>query len=82
MQSTLETVVLCNSIKENRHGNGHLFQSWRQLVEVTLHTLVQGGGRGGGGGGVMKEGEVSVLFELTQELLTKVWLTCGHVRIM
>ena len=82
MQSTLETVVLCNCIKENRHGNGHLFQSWRQLVEVTLHTLVQGGGRGGGGGGVMKKGEVSVLFELTQELLTKVWLTCGHVRIM
>ena len=31
-----------------------------------------GGGGGGGGGGVQKEGEISVLFELTQDLLTKV----------
>lgn len=82
MQSTLEVVVLRNSIQQNRHGNGHLFQSWRQLVEVTLHTLVQGEGRGAVGG-VKKEGEVSVLFELTQDLLTKVCSACGdHVRVM
>ena len=75
-------MVLRNSVQENRHGNGHLFQSWRQLVEVTLHTLVQGGGEGGGGGrgggGVKREGEVSVMFELTQDLLTKVQNTCTY----
>ena len=85
--------MLRNSVQENRHGNGHLFQGWRQLVEVTLHSLVQGGGGrvggGGSGGGVKREGEVAVLFELTQDLLTKV-CTCtrgafvkvGHVDVM
>ena len=60
----LEVVVERNSVLQNLHGNSHLFESWRQLVEVTLHALVQGG--------VREEGEVAVLFELTQDLLLKV----------
>ena len=58
---------------ENRHSNAHLFQGWRQLVEIALHSLVGGGG----GGGVKREGEVTVLFELTQTLLNKV-VSCDH----
>ena len=63
---TLETVVLRNSVSENRHGNAHLFQGWCQVVEVALHTRA-GGERGGG-----REGEIGVLFDLIQGLLTRV----------
>ena len=42
--------------------------------------LVQGGG--GGGGGVKREGEVAVLFELSQDLLTKVlYMYSVHVHM-
>ena len=57
-------------VKARNHVNGHvfanyeLFESWRQLVEVMLHSLVQSD---------MKKGlKVAVLFELVQDLLLKV----------
>ena len=64
----MEVVVLRNSISENRHGNAHLFQAWRQVVEVTLHSLITGGNRGER----KREREVAILFELIQGLLAQV----------
>ena len=51
-----------NSVSEKNHCKQHLLESWRQLVEVTLTTLVSGEG----------EGKVNVLFELIQDILLKV----------
>ena len=72
VQSVLEAVVLRNSVLENRHGNAHLFQGWRQVVEIALHSLLGGGGGGKEGGGEKKEREISALFELVQGLLARV----------
>ena len=41
-----------------------LFESWRQLVEITLHAMLQDN--------VKRELKVAVLFELIQDLLIKV----------
>ena len=66
-------VVLRNSVLENRHGNTHLFRGWRQVVEISLHSLLGGGGSNEGRGGAeKKEREISVLFELIQGLLARV----------
>ncbi|CAI8023966.1 Nuclear pore complex protein Nup205 [Geodia barretti] len=73
VQSALEVVVLRNSVLENRHGNTHLFRGWRQVVEISLHSLLGGGGSNEGRGGAeKKEREISVLFELIQGLLARV----------
>lgn len=57
-------VVMRNRVFDCNHGNSELFESWRQLVEVALHSLGQVG--------VKSEVKVAVLFELIQDLLLKV----------
>ncbi|XP_064397234.1 nuclear pore complex protein Nup205-like isoform X2 [Halichondria panicea] len=60
----LVVVVMRNRVFDCNHGNSELFESWRQLVEVALHSLGQVG--------VKSEVKVAVLFELIQDLLLKV----------
>ncbi len=60
----LVVVVMRNKVFDCNHGNYELFESWRQLVEVALHSLGQVG--------VKSEVKVAVLFELIQDLLLKV----------
>ncbi len=60
----LAVVVSRNRVLECNHANRELFESWRQLVEVCLHSLEQAG--------VGREVKVAVLFELVQDLLLKV----------
>ena len=57
-------VVGRNRVLESNHGNSELFESWRQLVEVMLHSLGQVG--------VKQDLKVAVLFELIQDSLLKV----------
>lgn len=47
------------------HLSGELFESWRQLVEMSLHAMLQED--------LKRELKVAVLFELIQDLLMKVW---------
>lgn len=46
------------------HLSQELFESWRQLVETTLHAMLQDD--------IKRELKVAVLFELIQDLLIKV----------
>ena len=57
-------VTARNHVNGRAFANYELFESWRQLVEVMLHSLVHSD---------MKKGlKVAVLFELIQDLLLKV----------
>ena len=57
-------VVCRNQVREDVHVSCTLFEAWRQLVEVTLHSL--------GEEGVRREVKMALLFELIQDLLLKV----------
>ena len=57
-------VVCRNQVRENVYVSCTLFEAWRQLVEVTLHSL--------GEEGVRREVKMTLLFELIQDLLLKV----------
>ena len=75
--SILEMVVCRNQVREDVHVSCTLFEAWRQLVEVTLHSL--------GEEGVRREVKMALLFELIQDLLLKVHVckrdVCLSVRL-
>lgn len=60
----LSVVFQRNRVRETLHAHSHLFEAWRQLVEVLLHTATQEG--------MKRELKMTVLFELIQDLLLKV----------
>ena len=59
-------MVQRNWINEAAYSQQLLFTSWSQLLEVTLHALI------GGGGEWEEPGRITVLFNLIQDLLLKV----------
>ena len=61
-----------NQVAENSHAHFQLFEGWRHLVEVLLHSVGEGGGVGVG-----REVRVGVLFEIVQDLLLKVRAVWG-----
>ena len=72
MHEILSVVVERNIISEVTHCRRHLLESWQQLVEVTLTTVVTGEGRG----------KATVLFELIQDLLLKVGLLTHYACVL
>lgn len=64
VHKVLSVVVQRNQIEATAHLSRELFESWRQLVETTLHAMLQDGFK--------RELKVAVLFELIQDLLLKV----------
>ena len=64
VHKVLGVVVQCNQVAAASHLSQELFESWRQLVETTLHAMLQDD--------VKRELKVAVLFELIQDLLLKV----------
>ena len=59
-------VVRRNEASEVVFSQQLLFASWSQLVEITLHALV------GGGGEWNEPGRITLLFDVIQDLLLKV----------
>lgn len=66
VQRLMSFVNSRDRVNREIHANYELFESWRQLVEVMLHSLVHGN--------MKKELKMAVLFELIQDLLLKVEL--------
>lgn len=60
----LRVVVERNQLQRASHVAVELFESWRQLVEISLHAMLQDD--------IKRELKVAVLFELIQDLLIKV----------
>lgn len=60
----LAVVVRRNQTEAASHLAQELFESWRQLVETSLHAMLQDH--------IKRELKVAVLFELIQDLLIKV----------
>ena len=64
MHDILSVVVERNQVEAAAHLSRELFESWRQLVEISLHAMLQDD--------IKRELKVAVLFELIQDLLIKV----------
>ncbi len=60
----LGVVLQRNQVQASAHLAMELFESWRELVEVTLHAMLQDD--------IKRELKIAVLFELIQDLLIKV----------
>ncbi len=61
----LSVVFQRNRARESLHAHSHLFEAWRQLVEMVLHAVPTQDG-------VTAEVRMTVLFEMEQDLLLKV----------
>ena len=66
IRDILAVMVRWNEVSEVVFSQQLLFASWSQLVKITLHTLV------GGGGEWNEPGRITLLFDVIQDLLLKV----------
>lgn len=60
----LGVVVERNQVQATAHLAAEMFEAWHQVMEVTLHAMLQDG--------VKREMKLAVIFEVIQDLLLKV----------
>lgn len=63
IHTVLSIVVKRNLLQAASHVSSEMCESWREVMEVTLHAMLQDG--------VKREMKLAVIFEVIQDLLLK-----------
>lgn len=67
----LGVVVQRNQVQAAAHLAAEMLEAWRQIMEVTLHAMLEDG--------VKREMKLAVIFEVIQDLLLKVLIESSYI---